>query len=110
MPLPRTPAARAHHDAVVDEALPVPGGLQVRVLLRAGHLDAPGKQFRLANARAATDRRAMVPGCRTHDPEGRTPCQPLTLPPADRPASPPDTVTTHSSVGGPDYGDDLHGG
>lgn len=37
----RTPAARAHHDAVVDEALPVPGGLQVRVLLRAGHLDAP---------------------------------------------------------------------
>lgn len=41
---------------------------------------------------------------------GRTPCQPLTLPPADRPASPPDTVTTNVSVGQPDCGDDLHGG
>ena len=32
---------RAHHDAVVDEAPAVPRGLQVRVLLRAGDLDAP---------------------------------------------------------------------
>lgn len=33
--------AAAHHDAVVDEAAAVAGRLQVGVLLRAGHADAP---------------------------------------------------------------------
>lgn len=84
-----------------------------RTTLVAVSQDVPrgaGKQFRLANAPAATDRCPWYPGAGHTTRSGRTPCQPLTLPPADRPASPPDTVTTNGSVGRPDYGDDLHGG
>lgn len=38
---PRGCQGPTHHDPVVDEATAVAGWLQVRVLLRAGHTDAP---------------------------------------------------------------------
>lgn len=59
-----------------------------RTTLVAVSQDVPrgaGKQFRLPNAPAATDRCAMAPGCRTHNPE-RPDTLPAPHPPSRGPA------------------------